>query len=444
MDGRYQSKVSVLSNYFSDFALNKHRVQVEIEYLLALSSQLELLTKEEIEAAGPPLRKIYNDFSLQDCKELAKIEAVTNHDVKAVEYFLQPRLEALGYKKLVEYIHFAITSQDINNVAYPLMIKGALQEVYLPRLEGLLGTLRAMSTQWIDIPMLARTHGQPATPTRVGKELMVWVERLDDQLEQFRWNRRLHQAKFGGAIGCFNAHVVAYPHIDWISFANDFIGSLGLIRQQYTTQIEHYDGMATIFHSMERINTILLDLCRDVWTYISLDYFRQTVKASEVGSSTMPHKVNPIDFENAEGNLGMANAMLAHFAAKLPVSRLQRDLSDSTVLRNIGCPFGYILVAFSSLANGLSKLQLNQAALDRDLEANFVVIAEAIQTILRREHVPNAYELLKELTRTNSRSGWSPENFKQFIDALSLSDAVKQELLNLTPFNYLGCVPKII
>ena len=441
LDGRYQTKVSMLSNYFSDFALNKHRVKVEIEYLLMLVPTIGLMSSEEVDKIAPALRQIVVDFSLEDCQELSRIEATTNHDVKAVEYFLQPRFEALGLKRLVEFIHFAITSQDINNVAYPLMLKGALEEAYLPRMRALIALLREKVSQWAAVPMLSRTHGQPATPTRVGKEFMVWIERLEDQLDQFSWNPRLHQAKFGGAVGCFNAHSVAYPQIDWPSFADCFIKSLGLHRQKFTTQIEHYDGFATIFHVLERVNNILLDLCRDVWTYISMDYFRQTVNANEVGSSTMPHKVNPIDFENAEGNLGIANALFSHFATKLPVSRLQRDLSDSTVLRNIGCPLGHSLISIASISAGLAKLQLNEAVIYQDLEKNFVVISEAIQTILRRERVPNAYELLKDFTRTYSRSGWSAENFQTFIQSLDVSDEVKIELSKITPFNYLGVCP---
>jgi adenylosuccinate lyase len=443
LDGRYQSRLSDLADYVSDFALNKHRVLVEVEYLIALVPQIGVMSAEALAPHVEALRKIYQDFTIDDCRELAKIEATTNHDVKAVEYFLQPRLRALNLEHLIEFIHFAITSQDINNVAYPLMLKGALEKVILPRLQKLLDSLREKGEQWLDVAMLARTHGQPATPTRVGKELMVWVERISNQLEQLRAYPKLHQAKFGGAIGCFNAHCVAYPEVDWLAFADRFISSLGLYRQQFTTQIEHYDGMATIFHSLQRINTILMNLSRDVWAYVSLDYFRQRVQQGEVGSSTMPHKVNPIDFENAEGNLGVANALFDHFAAKLPISRLQRDLSDSTVLRNIGIPLGHTLVAFSSLATGLSKLELNQAKLDADLRANWVVIAEAIQTILRREKVPNAYELLKEFTRTHSRSGWTKESFDEFIQNLAVSEPVKQELLHLTPFNYIGCVPSL-
>lgn len=461
LDGRYhKGSIKELSKYFSEGALVKYRVFVEIRYLLALlpviaEQREDFPWCEEIQASlATKLNSVADNFSEADFDCIKRYEAETNHDVKAVEYFLKDKMNEFDLipdkvddnKKIIavycSYIHFAITSQDINNVAIPLMLKDTVDKLYLPTLTKLVNALKEMAKAWIDIPMLARTHGQPATPTRVGKELMVFVERLEFQINKSEL-ATCHCAKFSGATGCFNAHVVAYPDVDWIDFANEFIYSLGLDRLQYTTQIEHYDEMCAIFDWMARINTILIDASRDIWQYISMDYFRQKVVSGQVGSSTMPHKVNPIDFENAEGNFGLANALFGHFSTKLPISRLQRDLSDSTVLRNIGVPIGHTLTSFDSFCRGLSKLEINKEKIEKDLSDNFIVIAEAIQTILRRENVPNAYEILRDFTRTDSRASWDQDKMATFISSLDVPDTVKTELLALSPFTYIGVVPKI-
>ncbi len=435
VDGRYRSKVDELGPYFSEFGLIRYRVQVEIEYFIALSRhkipQLAGVKKEQFEE----LRKIYRDFSLKDAMEVKNIEKTTNHDVKAVEYFIKTRFEKLDLNKYKEYIHFGLTSQDINNTAVPLSFKEAIKDIYIPLLQKLTDTLANQSIEWEDIPMLARTHGQPASPTRLGKELRVFIERLQTQIGQLK--QIPVSAKFGGATGNFNAHHITYPDIDWAEFGNAFVNHvLGLERLQTTTQIEHYDNLAASFHAMSRINTILIDLCRDIWTYISMDYFKQKIKQGEIGSSAMPHKVNPIDFENAEGNLGVANALYSHLAAKLPISRLQRDLTDSTVLRNIGVPMAHSIIAIKSLLKGMSKLLLNQSKINADLEDNWSVVAEAIQTILRREGHPNPYEALLELTRTNEKI--THKKIESFIDSLEINDELKNELKAITPLNYTG------
>ncbi len=435
IDGRYRSKTKSLANYFSEEALIKYRVLVEIEYFIALCEeplpQLESFDKSQY----PSLRAIYENFSSDDAKAIKSIEAVTNHDVKAVEYFIKEKFDGLGLDAFKEFIHFGLTSQDINNTAIPLSIKEALEEVYYPELDKLTAKLGDLSLEWKDIPMLARTHGQPASPTRLGKEFFVFVERINQQVLQLQ-----HvpiAAKFGGATGNFNAHHVAYPNIDWKNFGQNFVeNTLGLYHSFPTTQIEHYDHMASGFDAMKRINTILIDLNRDIWTYISNDYFKQKIKKGEVGSSAMPHKVNPIDFENSEGNLGMANAIFEHLSAKLPVSRLQRDLTDSTVLRNVGVPLAHTLIAFASTYKGLTKLLLNEAAFEQDLERNWAVVAEAIQTILRREAYPNPYEALKGLTRTNT--GITKETIAEFIETLDVSEEIKIELKQISPSNYTG------
>lgn len=435
VDGRYSRQCEPLTEYFSEYALFKYRVRVEIEYLIHFSAlglqNIRALSGSEVDK----LRELYVDFTLQDAENIKTIERTTNHDVKAVEYFVKEQLKKLGREDLLEFVHFGLTSQDINNTAVPLSIKEAQLKVMLPRLQHVVATLRSMSGDWQDIPMLARTHGQPASPTRLGKEFYVFVERLDQQLQQLAGVP--FAAKFGGATGNFNAHHVAYPDVDWISFANDFVnGTLGLYRSQTTTQIEHYDHMAALMDSWKRINTILIDLCRDIWTYISMDYFKQRIKEGEVGSSAMPHKVNPIDFENAEGNLGFANAMFEHLAAKLPISRLQRDLTDSTVLRNVGMPFAHTLIAIASIEKGLGKLILNKDRVLHDLDEHWEVVAEAIQTILRREGYEKPYETLKALTRGNASI--TRETIATFVDGLSVSDAVKKELKAITPHNYTG------
>lgn len=435
IDGRYAGKVEGLKRYFSEFALIKYRVWVEVEYFIALCElplpQLRGISSQTFDT----LRSIYNSFSDADAERIKEIEKTTNHDVKAVEYFLRERFDALGLSGYKEFIHFGLTSQDVNNTAFPAMLRDAISSEYMPALNELVKRLKLLSTEWADIPMLAHTHGQPASPTRLGKEFRVFVERLEVQLEQLR--QIPFSAKFGGATGNFNAHLAAYPQIDWVTFANRFVNqTLGLHRSQTTTQIEHYDNLAALFDCMRRINTILIDLSRDVWMYISMEYFKQKIKKGEVGSSAMPHKVNPIDFENAEGNLGMANAVFEHLAAKLPISRLQRDLTDSTVMRNIGVPVAHSVIAFSSIFKGLDKLIVNVDAINNDLQSNWMVIAEGIQTILRREGYPNPYDALKELTRTNERV--TPETFRNFVDGLNVSPSVKQELLSLTPFTYLG------
>lgn len=435
VDGRYRNKAENLAAYFSEYALIKYRVQVEIEYFITLSEflpQLHALATVENKEA---LRKIYREFSVEDAIRIKEIESVTNHDVKAVEYFIKEKFDLLSLQEYKEFIHFGLTSQDINNTSVPLSIKDALNEVYFPGLQEVIDMLKKYAEDWADVPMLAKTHGQPASPTRLGKEVMVFVYRLEQQVKLLKATPV--SAKFGGATGNFNAHHVAYPDYDWKAFGNKFVNEvLGLSREEWTTQISNYDNMAAIFDGMKRIDTILIDLCRDFWQYVSMEYFKQKIKAGEVGSSAMPHKVNPIDFENAEGNLGMANAILTHLATKLPISRLQRDLTDSTVLRNVGVPMAHIEIAFKSLTKGLGKLLLNEKALYRDLDNCWAVVAEGIQTILRREGYPKPYEALKALTRTND--GITAESISNFIDTLQVSDAVKAELKAITPHNYTG------
>ena len=435
VDGRYRNKAENLAAYFSEYALIKYRVQVEIEYFITLSEflpQLRALATGENKEA---LRKIYREFSVEDATRIKEIESVTNHDVKAVEYFIKEKFDLLSLQEYKEFIHFGLTSQDINNTSVPLSIKDALNEVYFPGLQEVIDMLKKYAEDWADVPMLAKTHGQPASPTRLGKEVMVFVYRLEQQVKLLKATPV--SAKFGGATGNFNAHHVAYPEYDWKAFGNKFVNEvLGLSREEWTTQISNYDNMAAIFDGMKRIDTILIDLCRDFWQYVSMEYFKQKIKAGEVGSSAMPHKVNPIDFENAEGNLGMANAILTHLATKLPISRLQRDLTDSTVLRNVGVPMAHVEIAFKSLTKGLGKLLLNEKALFRDLDNCWAVVAEGIQTILRREGYPKPYEALKALTRTNE--GITAESISNFIDTLQVSDAVKAELKAITPHNYTG------
>ncbi|MBA6155223.1 adenylosuccinate lyase [Tenacibaculum sp. S7007] len=435
IDGRYRNKVADLAKYFSEEALIKYRVKVEIEYFIALCEiplpQLADFNKD----LYADLRKIYEDFSSDDAQKIKNIESVTNHDVKAVEYFIKEKFDALNLQQYKEFIHFGLTSQDINNTAIPLSIKDAMNEVYYPTLDTLVSKLADLSEEWENIPMLARTHGQPASPTRLGKEFFVFVERINNQAIHIQHTP--HAAKFGGATGNFNAHKVAYPDIDWKNFGTHFVEDiLGLHHSFPTTQIEHYDHMAALYDGLKRVNTILIDLDRDVWTYVSNDYFKQKIKKGEVGSSAMPHKVNPIDFENSEGNLGIANAIFEHLSSKLPVSRLQRDLTDSTVLRNVGVPFGHTLIGFASTLKGLNKLLLNEAKFAEDLENNWAVVAEAIQTILRREAYPNPYEALKGLTRTNEKI--TQQSIANFIDTLEVSDAIKNELKVITPSNYTG------
>jgi adenylosuccinate lyase len=435
IDGRYASKTASLRPYFSEFALIKYRVRVEIEYFLALKEQPVKALEDFPGNSDNELKNIYLNFSEADAEKVKNFEKVTNHDVKAVEYFIKERFELLGLEKYNEFIHFGLTSQDINNTAVPVSIKECFDDVWFPLFEEICEVLNEMAHDWKDIAMLARTHGQPASPTRLGKEIQVFVERLNTQAEALK-NIPVC-GKFGGATGNFNAHYVAFPEIDWVKFSNDFLKDrLGITRLQTTTQIEHYDQLAARFDALKRINTILIDLCRDIWHYISLDYFKQSIKKGEVGSSAMPHKVNPIDFENAEGNLGLANAVLEHLSAKLPISRLQRDLTDSTVLRNIGMPFGYSLVAMASLKKGLGKLLLNEQSFLADLDKNWSVAAEAIQTILRREGYEKPYEALRDLTRTNDTI--NRESLHAFIDRLDVNDKVKNELKKITPFNYLG------
>lgn len=435
IDGRYRSKTESLDNYFSEFGLIRYRVLVECEYFIALCN-IPLKNLAGVDKnCFDKIRKIYNDFSFDDALRIKEIEKTTNHDVKAVEYFLKEKFDDLGLADYKEFIHFGLTSQDINNTAIPYSLRDAIKDVYYPLIEQIINTLADMAEQWKHVAMLAHTHGQPASPTRLGKELMVFVERLNKQLELLK--SIPCSAKFGGATGGFNAHMVAYPEIDWVEFANNFVGNiLHLERLQTTTQIAHYDDLGAIFDNFKRINTILIDLCRDIWTYISMEYFKQKIKAGEVGSSAMPHKVNPIDFENAEGNLGVANAVFEHFSAKLPISRMQRDLTDSTVLRNIGVPLGHTVIALKSLQKGLGKLILNEDKLKSDLEANWSVVAEALQTILRREGYPKPYETLKELTRTNSKV--TEQSIHEFIQTLNVSDSVKEEMMKITPHNYTG------
>lgn len=435
IDGRYRKQTQHLDEYFSEYALIKYRVLVEIEYFFFLADKrfFKLPAKARLQ-----LKKVLDSFSIDDAQQIKQIESVTNHDVKAVEYFLKEQLDKAGISHLKEWIHFGLTSQDINNTSIPLSWKHCMEHEYLPSLINLQNHIYQLAVQWKDIPMLARTHGQPASPTRLGKEMMVFVERLNNQIELFA--SIPYAAKFGGATGNFNAHHIAFPKKNWVILGNDFVeNTLGLQRMQFTTQIEHYDSLAAHFDALKRINNILIDLCRDIWTYISMDYFKQKTKKGEVGSSAMPHKVNPIDFENAEGNLGMANALLEHLSAKLPISRLQRDLTDSTVLRNIGSPVAHMAIAFKSIEKGLGKLVLNEAKLKEDLENNWAVVAEAIQTILRRENYPNPYEALKDLTRGNHKI--DKRTMQTFIQSLKVSAAVKKELKSITPSNYTGVNP---
>lgn len=435
VDGRYRNKAENLAAYFSEYALIKYRVQVEIEYFITLSEFLPQLNSLATAENKEALRNIYRGFSVEDATRIKEIETVTNHDVKAVEYFIKEKFDVLSLQDFKEFIHFGLTSQDINNTSVPLSIKDALNDVYYPGIREVIDVLKQYAETWANVPMLAKTHGQPASPTRLGKEIMVFVYRLEQQVAQLK--AIPVSAKFGGATGNFNAHHVAYPQYDWKAFGNKFVNEvLGLSREEWTTQISNYDNLAAIFDGMKRINTILIDLNRDFWQYISMEYFKQKIKAGEVGSSAMPHKVNPIDFENAEGNLGMANAILAHLATKLPVSRLQRDLTDSTVLRNVGVPMAHIEIAFKSLTKGLGKLLLNEKALYRDLDQCWAVVAEGIQTILRREGYPKPYEALKALTRTNE--GITEQSIREFIDTLQVSEAVKAELRAVTPHNYTG------
>lgn len=435
IDGRYRNKVSELASYFSEEALINYRVRVEIEYFIALC-ELPLPQLSEFDTSlFETLRTIYSNFSTEDALKIKDIEKVTNHDVKAVEYFIKEQFDVLNISKYKEFIHFGLTSQDINNTAIPLSIKEAMNDIYVPEYTIILNKLKELSKEWANIPMLARTHGQPASPTRLGKEIEVFVVRLEEQFNLL--NDIPSAAKFGGATGNYNAHKVAYPTIDWKNFGSNFVqGRLGLQHSFPTTQIEHYDHMAALFDALKRINNILIDLDKDFWTYVSMEYFKQRIKAGEVGSSAMPHKVNPIDFENSEGNLGIANALFEHLSAKLPISRLQRDLTDSTVLRNVGVPFGHTLIGFKSTVKGLNKLLLNEQKFAEDLENNWAVVAEAIQTILRREGYPNPYEALKGLTRTNEKI--NQKSISDFIDTLEVSNDVKKELKHITPSNYTG------
>ncbi len=436
IDGRYRGATDELAIYFSESALIKYRVYVEIEYFIALCElPLPQLVHFDKSLYGK-LRAVYDNFTLEDALKIKDTEKITNHDVKAVEYFIKEKFDEIGgIEQYKEFIHFGLTSQDINNTSVPKSLQDAVTEVYLPLLTKLLQNLSNLSNDWKDIPMLARTHGQPASPTVLGKEIKVFVERIDQQLERLRTIK--FAAKFGGATGNFNAHQVAYPQIDWVNFANHFVNDgLGLYRSQTTTQIEHYDHLAALFDVLKRINNILIDLNRDIWTYVSMDYFKQRIKEGEVGSSAMPHKVNPIDFENSEGNLGLANAVFEHLSAKLPISRLQRDLTDSTVLRNVGVPFGHTLIGLKSTIRGLGKLLLNTDAIARDLDNNWAVVAEALQTILRREGYPKPYEALKDLTRVNEKM--TQESIARFIDTLNVSDAIKTEMKAVSPSNYTG------
>lgn len=435
LDGRYSRHTKSLSSYFSEEALIKYRVRVEVEYFIALC-ELPLPNLTEVDSAiFPKLREIYLNFNSKDAQKVKDTEKITNHDVKAVEYFIKDKFDELNLSEHKEFIHFGLTSQDINNTAVPLSILEAMEDIYLPFINKIIKTLEEKEQAWQHVTMLARTHGQPASPTRLGKEIKVFSDRLKNQLKLLK--QIPYSAKFGGATGNFNAHHVAYPQIDWVKFANHFVeNSLGLTRSQTTTQIEHYDNLAALFDNLKRINTILLDMNRDFWTYISMDYFKQKIKVGEVGSSAMPHKVNPIDFENSEGNLGMSNAILEHLSSKLPISRLQRDLTDSTVLRNVGVPFGHILIAFNSLTRGLNKLLLNEDKIKADLENNWPVVAEAIQTILRSIGYPNPYEALRDLTRTNEKI--NQESIAKFVDGLAIDEEVKTKLKSITPENYTG------
>lgn len=435
VDGRYRKQTEQLGLYFSEFALIQYRVLIEIEYFIALAELPIPQMKGKISVADKQaLREVYTTFSEADALRVKEIERVTNHDVKAVEYLVKEKLEVLGLSDIGEFVHFGLTSQDINNTAIPLSMMDANVQTMLPALEELVNKLKSLAKNWKNIPMLAHTHGQPASPTKLGKEIMVFVERLENQIGQLK--QIPYSAKFGGATGNFNAHHVAYRKVDWVDFGNRFLNGLGLSRSQYTTQIEHYDNLAAMFDAYKRINTILIDMSRDFWQYISMEYFKQQLKKGEVGSSAMPHKVNPIDFENAEGNLGLANAIFEHLSAKLPVSRLQRDLTDSTVLRNIGVPMAHTLIAYNSILKGLGKLLLNEKALNQHLEENWAVCAEAIQTILRREGYPKPYEALKDLTRTNTKV--TQKSLHAFIDQLKVNAKLKTELKKITPHNYTG------
>ena len=438
IDGRYRKTTESVAKYFSEFGLIKYRVLVEIEYFITLSEfglpQLpELAISDKI-----ALKNIYNNFTLSDAAKIKETEKITNHDVKAVEYFIKEKLQEIGLEKYAEFVHFGLTSQDINNTSIPLLLKHATIQELIPSLNNIIEKITELSKEWIEVPLLAKTHGQPASPTKLGKEFYVFVERLQVQLNQLKGVP--FSAKFGGATGNFNAHQIAYPSKNWIEFGNHFVNKiLELNRSQFTTQIEHYDNIASYCDALKRINTILIDFCRDIWTYVSMEYFKQKLKAGEIGSSAMPHKVNPIDFENAEGNLGIANALLEHLSAKLPISRLQRDLTDSTVLRNLGNPIAHSLIAFSSILKGLNKLILNEKALAHDLESNWAVVAEAIQTILRREGYPKPYEALKELTRTNKQI--TQNSLIEFINGLNIEEKIKDELKKITPHNYTGIHP---
>ena len=435
VDGRYRRAGKELASYFSEYALIRYRVRVEVEYFITLCEIPLPQLKDIDKSLYPALRAIYLDFSEADAQAIKDIEKVTNHDVKAVEYFIKEKFDTLNLEVYKEFIHFGLTSQDINNTSVPLSLKEAVLEQYLPQLESVVAKLQELATEWTDIPLLARTHGQPASPTRMGKEIEVFIARIKRQVVQLK--AVPFSAKFGGATGNFNAHLVAYPNNDWLAFGNHFVNDvLGLDRSHPTTQIEHYDNLASLFDAMKRINTILLDLNRDMWTYISMDYFKQKIKEGEVGSSAMPHKVNPIDFENSEGNIGIANALFEHLSAKLPVSRLQRDLTDSTVLRNVGVPFAHTSIAFGALLRGLNKLIIREDNIQKDLEKNWAVVSEAIQTILRREGYPKPYEALKGLTRTNAAI--TQTSIAEFIDTLNVSDALKTELKAITPQNYTG------
>ena len=435
IDGRYRKQVDTLGSYFSEAALIRYRVRVEIEYFIALC-ELPLPQLEKFDKTlYPQLRKIYQDFTNAEAQEVKDIEKITNHDVKAVEYFIKRRFDNLGIQDYKEFVHFGLTSQDINNTSVPLTLKECHENTYLPMMQTVIALIEEKAYEWKDIPMLAHTHGQPASPTTLGKEMMVFVYRLKRQMEYF--NTIPFSAKFGGATGNLNAHIVAYPEIDWVEFANNFVANhLGLERLQYTTQIENYDNMAAYYDNCKRVNVILIDFCRDIWSYVSMEYFKQRIKEGEVGSSAMPHKVNPIDFENAEGNLGLANAIFEHLSHKLPISRLQRDLTDSTVSRNVGVPIAHSLIALKSIEKGIGKLLLNETAIERDLENNWPVVAEAIQTILRSIGYPNPYETLKNLTRTNTKV--DGEAIANFIDTLEVDDAMKARLKAITPHNYLG------
>ena len=439
IDGRYRNKVEKLENYFSEKALIQYRVRIEIEYFIALCNiplnALKDFNKDKFES----LRDIYRNFSVEDAQRVKDIEKITNHDVKAVEYFIKEKFDALNISKHKEYIHFGLTSQDINNTSVPLSLKDCNDDVLLPMLDEIIDLINAKATEWKDVPMLAHTHGQPASPTCLGKEIKVFAYRLEKQLAYFSFIP--FSAKFGGATGNFNAHNIAFPDIDWTNFADEFVASLGLERDLFTTQIENYDNLAAYFDNLRRINTILIDFCRDIWLYISMEYFKQKIKEGEVGSSAMPHKVNPIDFENAEGNLGMANAILTHLSMKMPISRLQRDLTDSTVSRNVGVPLAHTLIALDSLKKGINKLILNETALEEDLENNWAVVAEGLQTILRSIDYPNPYETLKQLTRKNTKM--NKQIIHEFIDTLQVSDEIKQRMKQITPHNYIGIYPEI-